>query len=94
LAGEKTETVATKGMEEVLAEARQEAKIELVQIQETGVGWLNARSGPGRNYEIVTRVTPGEEFKLVTSEGEWYEIMHEASSTVWVSQLYAIIINN
>jgi len=46
----------------------------MVTIQETGLGWLRVRKGPGTDYEEMDKVNVGKSFPFVSKEGNWYEI--------------------
>jgi uncharacterized protein YcfJ len=35
---------------------------------------LNVRSGPGTNYRVVSRLSPGQPFSVIGSQGEWVQI--------------------
>jgi uncharacterized protein YgiM (DUF1202 family) len=88
-----TDIASSGNISAAIEEARQEVIKPRVLIQETGLGWLNARSGPGRQFEIITRVTPGDEYDLLAEENNWYQIDHE-DGKIWVSGEYAEVIQN
>ena len=41
----------------------------------TGGSRLNVRTGAGMSYEISDQLRPGEEVKVIGSEGDWYEVI-------------------
>ena len=41
----------------------------------TGGSRLNVRTGAGMSYEIIDQLRPGEEVKVIGSEGDWYEVI-------------------
>ncbi|MEQ6375810.1 N-acetylmuramoyl-L-alanine amidase [Bacillaceae bacterium S4-13-58] len=45
---------------------------------------LNVRSGPGLNFETIQQVNHSEQFKVLSSEGEWVEIELKNGNTGWV----------
>lgn len=45
---------------------------------------LNVRSGPGTNYRVVSRLSPGQPFSIIGSQGEWVQI----AGGGWVSAHY------
>ena len=51
------------------------AEIETVGTVVTGGSCLNVRTGAGMDYEIIDRLSPGEEVKVIGSEGDWYEVI-------------------
>ena len=51
------------------------AEIETVGTVVTGVSCLNVRTGAGMDYEIIDWLSPGEEVKVIGSEGDWYEVI-------------------
>lgn len=64
-----------------------------VTVQETSTGWLNVRSGPGTNFEAIARVYPGENYPLLSEEGEWAKIkivLEVEEIEGWVNQRYII----
>ena len=58
-----------------------------IQILSTPTGTLNVRSGPGQNYPILGKVSPGESYALLGESNGWYKI--KAGVTGWVSGQYA-----
>ena len=56
-------------------------------IGDTGLGWLNARSGPGTTYEIVIRVNTGDEHIVLEQENGWTKIQ-VADQEAWVIDTY------
>lgn len=51
------------------------AEIETVGTVVTGGSCLNVRTGAGMEYEIIDWLSPGEEVKVIGSEGDWYEVI-------------------
>lgn len=51
------------------------AEIETVGTVVTGGSCLNVRTGAGMDYEIIDWLRPGEEVKVIGSEGDWYEVI-------------------
>ena len=51
------------------------AEIETVGTVVTGGSCLNVRTGAGMDYEIIDWLSPGEEVKVIGSEGDWYEVI-------------------
>lgn len=51
------------------------AELETVGTVVTGGSCLNVRTGAGMDYEIIDRLSSGEEVKVIGSEGDWYEVI-------------------
>jgi hypothetical protein len=58
-------------------------------ILNTPTGFLRVREGNSINSSEITRVTPGESFKLISEKEGWFEIKLTDGKTGWVSSLYA-----
>ena len=92
--------------DEVILELEEEiitAEKKYLEIIETGLGWLNARSEPSLDSEILTKVTVGDSFEYVDKaeglnfEGVeiiWYQIILEDGIEAWVSGEYINILEN
>ncbi|WP_409251477.1 SH3 domain-containing protein [Bacillus sp. SCS-153A] len=46
---------------------------------------LNVRKGPGLSFPVIEQVYKGEEFKVVSTENDWYKIQLNSSGTGWVA---------
>jgi len=66
-----------------------DVKINKVIINETETGWLNVRSAPGTNHEIMTRINPGETYPFLEKEEGWYKIEFQENSFGWIASRYA-----
>lgn len=51
------------------------AEISTIGTVVTGGSRLNLRTGAGMSYEIIDQLRPGEEVKVIGSEGNWYEVI-------------------
>ncbi len=60
-----------------------------VRILNTPNGFLNVRSKPNTNNNILAKIKPGETFELTKEQEDWYEIIYEASKTGWIFSQYA-----
>jgi len=66
--------------------------LKIVEIGYTPTGYLNGRTLPSLNSNIILRVYPGEQYLLVDTSNSWYKI--EVNGTnVWISATYSKIIN-
>ncbi|MDA2936203.1 pilus assembly protein PilM [Patescibacteria group bacterium AH-259-L05] len=61
---------------------------EVVKIQETGIAYLNARSGPGTNYDKVGRVYPGKSYPQLQEQDLWYKIKIDDTTEGWIYSIY------
>lgn len=51
------------------------AEIATVGTVVTGGSCLNVRTGAGMDYEVIDWLSPGEEVKVIGSDGDWYEVI-------------------
>lgn len=63
-----------------------------IEILDTEVGYLNVRSEPSVDGDIVTTVNPGEQYDYSEEDSGWYKIETEDGSVGWVSGDYVEII--
>lgn len=61
---------------------------QLIEINQTGTGWLRVRSEPGLGGEEVGRVEPGDQFELLDEDAGWYKIEFEQGTEGWISSQY------
>jgi type IV pilus assembly protein PilM len=57
-------------------------------VQKTETGYLRVRQGPGITYAEVTKIKPGEQYKIVELKGEWAKIDISGSGSGWVKASY------
>ena len=72
------------------AEEKIVEKVIQVVIQQ-GISRLNVRSGPGSDYNIVTKVYPGQAYDLLQETEEWYKIKIDEQTQGWVSSKYSLL---
>lgn len=75
-------------MEQVEASSTLATETEVV-ISNTETGWLNARSGPGRNFAVVVKLYPGEKYNWLAEDGEWWQLQLNDGQKVWILSKYA-----
>ena len=88
------EDESTKPKEE---EASESAKLQdeptqtMVEIQDTGTGFLRVREEALKTSPEIARVTPGKKYAFIEEDktGEWYKIEYEKGKTGWISAEYA-----
>ncbi len=56
----------------------------VVYIKE-GNSYVNLRSGPGTNHEIVGKALPGQPLTVVGREGDWYRVRLGDGMTAWIA---------
>jgi hypothetical protein len=61
---------------------------EIIEITDTGAGYLRVRKGAGINFEELTRVSTGEKFFVLRRENGWVEINTGEGQTGWVAGQY------
>jgi len=79
---------------EVVKEKVEEKTTQVIVNQE--ISRLNVRKGPGFEYDIVTKVYPGESYPLLQEQEEWYKIKVDEETEGWLFATYVKIriINN
>ena len=77
-----TSLIATSSESSATSSAR------LVIVKDTEVGYLNVRAGAGRDFNILTKVKPGETYELIESQGDWSKIKLSADTAGWVASEY------
>lgn len=58
---------------------------ETIYVNDTNDGYLNLRSGPGTNYQIVTRIYGGMNVDGVGQSGSWRRVVLPDGTTGWAS---------
>jgi type IV pilus assembly protein PilM len=56
-----------------------------LQVIDTGVGFLNVRSGPGTTFEILQKLDIGDVVVQVEKEGNWVGFVLSPSTTGWAT---------
>ncbi len=57
-------------------------------VKETPTGFLNVRSGPGTNFQLLTTLFVGEKVAWVKEEGGWFQIILRDGASGWVTNTY------
>ncbi|CUH40268.1 SH3 domain-containing protein [Jannaschia seosinensis] len=57
-------------------------------VSTTGAGWLNLRSGPGTQFEVLRRMYPGDRLVSLERQGDWLRIRHVSGATGWAHRDY------
>ena len=60
-------------------------------IAATPTGWLNVRQGPGQEFLSFKKVFPGEQYPLLKTSGDWYNIQLPDSANGWITSAYTKI---
>ena len=55
-------------LKQLLEQANQNKFDNYITILDTGVGYLNVRTGPGKDYDLIEQVYPGEVYELIDEE--------------------------
>lgn len=78
------QTAQTKPQEEVV-------KQTVVEIQQTGTGFLRVRSQPSLAAAEVARVVPAKQYLFLeqSQDGGWFKIEYEKGESGWISAQYA-----
>lgn len=76
--------------EQLQTNTRQTTRNESVYfVNSPGDGYLNLRSGPGSEYNIIREMSHGDRVVLLSSSGNWRRVRHNASGAVgWAYKNY------
>ncbi|MDD4412582.1 MAG: pilus assembly protein PilM [Patescibacteria group bacterium] len=77
--------------EDVSSSASQLSDNKTAKVAETPTGWLNVREGPGSAYPILTKILPGETYRLLEESSEWCKIEIKENEFGWATKKYLII---
>lgn len=47
---------------------------QMLTVVQTSDGYLNLRSGPGSDYDIIRRIYPGDRVRLLDAQGAWRRV--------------------
>ena len=61
---------------------------DTVVVQQTNDGFLNMRSGPGTNFDILRRMYPGDRLRVLERQGNWLRVQTANGSKGWASHRY------
>jgi len=73
---------------ETESQASVEEELGKVLIDQTSLGYLNVREGPGTNYAKIGQAISGEEYVLLEEKDSWYRIRLDESTVGWGSSVY------
>lgn len=82
--------------EQPVDEADEPAKQDTVVVLPTGTGFLRVREKPDINSPEVARISPGEEYKLITQDAGsgWHEIEYAGGKNGFVSSDFTEVQDN
>ncbi|PLX27064.1 hypothetical protein C0583_04955 [Candidatus Parcubacteria bacterium] len=75
-------------LKQLLEQANQNKFDNYITILDTGVGYLNVRTGPGKDYDLIEQVYPGEVYELIDEENSWSKININGLEEAWVNDDY------
>ncbi|WP_323008032.1 SH3 domain-containing protein [Pseudorhodobacter sp.] len=61
------------------------AAAETLYVKQTNDGYLNLRTGPGVQFDILQRMYPGDAVDVLEVSGTWYRVQHQAGRMGWTS---------
>ncbi len=70
------------------AESKTTGSGTTIEVLDTPTGFLNVRSDPSVDGDIVTTVAPGDTYEYSDTQDGWYKITTEDGSVGWVSGEY------
>lgn len=65
---------------------------EIIEIGDTGAGFLRVRKGPGISFEEVTRVSTGDKYFVLKRENGWVQIKLSEEKSGWVAGQYTKVL--
>jgi cytoskeletal protein RodZ len=68
------------------------AAVTQLKVVDTPTGFLNVRSGPSLNDQILTKVNPGDVYSYTEVKSGWYHIILKDGSTGWVFGQYVLVL--
>lgn len=84
------ETTPTTQKEDTLpSENAESVPQQEVEILKTEIGWLRVRTGPGLDYQELTRVHSGERYPFLEEAPGWLKIKVDEARQGWVSSEFA-----
>jgi hypothetical protein len=86
-----TEDIAT--IPDIVTEEIGAVVLDKLIVLPNSVGYLNVRSGPSANGELLLQIYPDEIYKYKSEDVGWYEIVLPDDTTGWVSGGYVELIN-
>ena len=81
--------IKTDALAEITNSGSDSTSSSKVVILNTPTGFLRVREDPLASSPQIDSVTPGQEFKLVSEEDDWYQISLPGGKTGWISKAYA-----
>ncbi|OGM14284.1 hypothetical protein A3A76_00215 [Candidatus Woesebacteria bacterium RIFCSPLOWO2_01_FULL_39_23] len=72
-------------------DVKEEPTVSVVLILNTSTGWLRVREKPSGGE--ITKVLPGEKYRLLGEDNGWYEIELQDGTSGWVSSEYTSIVS-
>ena len=57
-------------------------------VKHTSDGYLNLRAGPGSKYNIIRRMYPGDDLRLLDAKGEWRRVELQNGVIGWAHARY------
>lgn len=60
------------------------------QVYSPSDGYLNLRTGPGTQYNIIRRMYNWEGVKLLEIKGNWARVRHDSGATGWAHRRYLV----
>lgn len=64
------------------------AAAESLYVKQTSDGFLNLREGPGSNYNIIRRMYPGDDLRLLDAKGDWRQVELQNGIIGWAHARY------
>lgn len=60
-----------------------------ITIKETETGWLRVRESSSNTSKEIAKINPGEKYKLLEQDNDWYKIDLGENKAGWISAKYA-----
>lgn len=59
-------------------------------VNSPGDGFLNLRTGPGTNFDILRQMPHGSSVRVLERAGSWARVRHESGAVGWASLRYMV----
>jgi uncharacterized protein YgiM (DUF1202 family) len=64
------------------------ARAERLVVNSPGDGFLNLRTGPGSDFDIIRRMTHGTTVETLERAGNWVRVRHQSGAVGWAYAAY------
>ena len=66
------------------------ASAETLLVNSPGDGYLNLRTGPGSQYQIIRKMYHGSSVEVLEAAGAWLRVRHQSGAVGWAFGQYLV----